>query len=662
METSVARSGLSPFTHGKPISAPGRFVGRKEEVREIFSLLLAPDFGSCSIVGERQSGKTSLLNYISHPDTIRRHGLDPETLLFIYLDLGMFTSASTPDQFHEYMLTRIAARVEEPQLRKKIRELSQQERITSYDLDELFDDVDDVGFRMVLMLDEFHNIGNNGNFGLDFLYGLRSLATHHDLAFVTCSRNELAGMSRADAIRSSPWFNIFTTIVLRPFSSGDVEELLRSYLEGTGVSFPQAEVKHILGMAGVVPFLTQIGFDLLFQAHQADQDETGRLAYVEAGFHEAADAHIESCWNRSSERERTVLALLTLLARQQNGRPSYWKQEQLEPWYVNAAWALDDLADRGLIIRTHDRCTLASTAVYEWIAGEITSASDVPRKDGDELAYENRITVSLPQEGATRILEWLRGTDTKYRALFARWMCDPRTSTSVFALLTSSGLSFQPRAKGDFREGDTGEESPPPELESPPEDEGAQVAEGSAEGSLTGPPGLDGGLVSILFTDLQGSTEMLSRLGEEQNQELMRVHNSFIRDLVSSHRGTEIKTMGDGFMIAFPSPKDATDCAIAIQRRLHQHNTENPDRELKVRVGINAGEAISEGGDLFGNAVVLAARVMSQASGGQILISDPFRKLIDGHENFRRIDRGWKRLKGFDVRQHLHEVSWQTTG
>ena len=150
--------------------------------------------------------------------------------------------------------------------------------------------------------------------------------------------------------------------------------------------------------------------------------------------------------------------------------------------------------------------------------------------------------------------------------------------------------------------------------------------------------------MSILFTDLEGSTEQLNRLGDEENQELMRVHNNLVRELVAQHRGTEVKTMGDGFMIAFPHPLDAANCAIDIQRRLQQYNTEQPDRPLRVRIGINAGEAIQEGGDLFGNAVVL--------------VSDLFRKLTDGGSDIECVDRGWRRLKGFAVRQHIYDVPW----
>ena len=70
---------FNPFTYGNPISDPKRFVGRRREIEQIFMRLRNPEFESSSIVGERRGGKTSILNYIAHPDTISRYGLDPET-------------------------------------------------------------------------------------------------------------------------------------------------------------------------------------------------------------------------------------------------------------------------------------------------------------------------------------------------------------------------------------------------------------------------------------------------------------------------------------------------------------------------------------------------------------------------------------------------------
>ena len=82
----------NPYTYGNPMSDPKRFVGRKREIEQVFSRLRNPEFESSSIVGERRSGKTSLLNYIAHPDIISTNGLDPTKYLFVYLDLEMIVS------------------------------------------------------------------------------------------------------------------------------------------------------------------------------------------------------------------------------------------------------------------------------------------------------------------------------------------------------------------------------------------------------------------------------------------------------------------------------------------------------------------------------------------------------------------------------------------
>ena len=140
---------------------------------------------------------------------------------------------------------------------------------------------------------------------------------------------------------------------------------------------------------------------------------------------------------------------------------------------------------------------------------------------------------------------------------------------------------------------------------------------------------------------------------------MLRTHNSIIREEVSRHAGIEVRSMGDGFMIVFPSPTEAAACAVDIQRRLHEFNLENDDRHLKVRIGINVGETIQEEEDFFGRAVVLAARIMSEARGGQILTSERFRNLESTTSIWQYVDFGWRRLKGFSEEERLCVIDWQ---
>ena len=101
---------------------------------------------------------------------------------------------------------------------------------------------------------------------------------------------------------------------------------------------------------------------------------------------------------------------------------------------------------------------------------------------------------------------------------------------------------------------------------------------------------------------------MTERLGDRNAQEVLHIHNAIIRDQLTAHQGFEVKSEGDGFMVAFSSARRALESAIAIQKTLAAHNAENPGEPIKVRIGLHTGEAIKEGEDFFGKTVILAAR------------------------------------------------------
>ena len=163
---------------------------------------------------------------------------------------------------------------------------------------------------------------------------------------------------------------------------------------------------------------------------------------------------------------------------------------------------------------------------------------------------------------------------------------------------------------------------------------------------------------TILFTDVEGSTGLTDRLGDAKARELLREHERMVREALKAHGGSEVKTMGDGFMASFSSATKALECAIAMQRAFAQHNESAPE-PIKVRVGLNAGEPIAEDDDLFGTAVNEAARITAAAKGGEILVADVVRQLTKG-KDFLFADRGETSLKGFEDPVRLFEVSWRT--
>jgi class 3 adenylate cyclase len=130
-----------------------------------------------------------------------------------------------------------------------------------------------------------------------------------------------------------------------------------------------------------------------------------------------------------------------------------------------------------------------------------------------------------------------------------------------------------------------------------------------------------------------------------------------VREALKAHGGAEVKTMGDGFMASFTSATGALECAIAMQRAFAERN-ESAEEPIIVRVGLNAGEPITEEKDLFGTAVNEAARITAAAKGGEILVANVIRELAKG-KDFLFSDAGERQLKGFDEPVRLFEVRWR---
>jgi class 3 adenylate cyclase/tetratricopeptide (TPR) repeat protein len=165
--------------------------------------------------------------------------------------------------------------------------------------------------------------------------------------------------------------------------------------------------------------------------------------------------------------------------------------------------------------------------------------------------------------------------------------------------------------------------------------------------------------VTVLFTDVVGNTALRQRLGDAAAELVLRDHSKVIRDQIGPTGGREVKTIGDSFMVAFDSARKAVDCAIAIQRALADRNRGSPDEQVQVRIGINAGEATEEHGDLFGTAVNAAKYIEGKAQPDQILVPETVKALIGPVKDLAFVDRGRFRLKGFPERWRLYEVVWR---
>jgi class 3 adenylate cyclase len=167
----------------------------------------------------------------------------------------------------------------------------------------------------------------------------------------------------------------------------------------------------------------------------------------------------------------------------------------------------------------------------------------------------------------------------------------------------------------------------------------------------------DSGIRAIMFTDLEGSTEISTRLGDDAAMEVLQVHNAVVRECLTESGGREVKHTGDGLMASFLSAGRAVECTIGIQRRIEEKTSANPGLPARVSIGISAGEPVMDDDDLFGAAVNLAARICSHAEPAQILVSGAVRDLSIG-KSLEFLDQGLTPLKGFPEPVRLYEVPW----
>jgi class 3 adenylate cyclase len=168
------------------------------------------------------------------------------------------------------------------------------------------------------------------------------------------------------------------------------------------------------------------------------------------------------------------------------------------------------------------------------------------------------------------------------------------------------------------------------------------------------------GTVTVMFSDIAGYSQMNERLGDLAAHEVVRAHNVIVRQQLSTHGGQEVKSQGDGFMVAFSSATRALRCAVAIQRSIEKYGVEHPDERVKVHIGLHTGEPIRDGGDLLGRTVITASRLTDTAQPGEILVSSLLHELTDPTGEFRFDQPRQVQLKGMSATSTVYPVVWQS--
>jgi hypothetical protein len=424
----------NPFTYGNPISDPRRFFGRTREVEQIFGRLRNEEFESSSVSGDRRIGKTSLLNYLADPGVRAAAGLEPARYAFVYVDLQMVNEAMGPEQLWRRLLVLLRRQIEDRDIVDMLTALEQWDRLDMFDLDELFQEIDDRGLHVVFLLNEFEHLTENANFGLDFFFGLRSLTVSHKLALITSSRLELIELYPGEAIRSSPFFNIFANINLRQFSEADFELMVTRSLDGTTVRFSEAELEYVRDLAGLHPYFLQTACCMLYESHRLGLEESGRIGFLAEKFRAEAIPHIMDSWDNSADYEKIVLTAAALLERKAGPARGFTVKDLRGVFSRGEYWA-ERLERRGLLLSCGSHYRLFSSVLGPWILGQIAAELSEEKTYREWLAQHRGSVEQIAGRQGGPLRDILPKIGTRYRQLIITWASDPQTLAAMAGLL-----------------------------------------------------------------------------------------------------------------------------------------------------------------------------------------------------------------------------------
>lgn len=386
----------NPFQYGRPVTDPAYLAGRHQETRTIFSRL--GNMESTSILGERRIGKTSFLKCMSHADTVRASGRDPEEYLFIFVDLEGYDRQRTPATFWCEILDKIDAQACSKRNKDFVAGIRAQSFFATRELGDLFDSIGREGSRVILCLDEFDSVTGNPNFDPDFFSNLRSLAIHHNLALVTASHKKLVELCHSKEVACSPLFNIFANVELGLLTPDEARELVDKALACTPVSFDRTEQEYVEQIAGRHPCFLQMAAYFLFESHIQQLNRGERFSFTRQQFEKQSDSHFFDYWHRSGEDERITLLAMALLSQAQSREE--FKVEEVKSSASRSERVLRELARRGLLRETGGRYALFSPLFGEWIIGEVFDPLGRP-----DRAFEEWLSILKDQAEPAKVLE-----------------------------------------------------------------------------------------------------------------------------------------------------------------------------------------------------------------------------------------------------------------
>ncbi len=392
-------SAENPYFHRGPIREPDYFFGRSQEVTGALSLI--KNNQSVSIVGPRRIGKTSFLLHISHPAVMARHGLAPDTHIFVFIDCG---GLSNLDQagFYRLILEEAGDQLLDQGLAV---EINIPDTLTYRQFERALRQLSRQGLKLIFMLDEFELLSENHNLDADFFSGLRGLTARHNIGYVTASQAHLLELSYADeGVLGSPFFNIFAVQQLGLFNREEALRLIHEPARAAGITFHAELAECILDLVGPHPMFLNIA---CFQAYARLQPEQAQASLAESGefsrslcrgiaqkVTEEIEGHLRYYWSKLDSRHREILATLGQVSQGDTTRVLTRRLEQ-----------------HSLVVRANGGYRYASRAVANFVSRQVTEAEMSRETAGLETGLVGRklgpyaITGQIGQGGMAQVFK-----------------------------------------------------------------------------------------------------------------------------------------------------------------------------------------------------------------------------------------------------------------
>lgn len=331
----------NPYFNRKMIKDTDYFYGRKREVNLIYSMIDAPRPQCVSIVGNRRIGKSSLLYFIYDENNRPKYIQNPDDFIFVFMDLQT-NQDITEEEFLYNLFAQLKLEVE-----MDVDESSPYDTLIKF-----ASELEKKRQKLVILFDEFESITGNPNFGHKFFSFLRSVANRYDVAYITSSVKELQKLCHTQEIAVSPFFNIFSSLYLRPFTMREARELITKPSADAGV--PLADyMDPIFELAGAFPFFLQIACYAFFDVLSIEGElNEGDILDIEWRFLEEALPHFEYVFQQFSPVEKSVCLKLS-------------KGEEIE---AREQYALKTLERNGYVKKGNSGYVLFSKVFNEYLS------------------------------------------------------------------------------------------------------------------------------------------------------------------------------------------------------------------------------------------------------------------------------------------------------